>query len=262
MGSEVWEGYLGMLSGSTPSIYRFFGEVADMGERFVSYRMKPFDKDKALDFIIQNPHKSRELDELVGGVLREYMQQVLQMEGGELLELDAPVVEVVKQYASHCTLLRTPVHVNERTRHVDEFPEPEMPLRVMKQLQPIAIALQLVRGQKLTVDTVEPVLWVAYSLANDKRRAYLRAAVGLWKSGKRITKRTLSAVTGLHNTEVEYGVAALQALDVLRLRDHEGGSKEWVIQHAGLRQVVERLDPPDKSRFDLVDDSETEYDID
>ena len=43
----TWSGSIGILAGSTPSIYTHFEEVADMGERFIYYRMRPYDIEKA-----------------------------------------------------------------------------------------------------------------------------------------------------------------------------------------------------------------------
>ncbi len=49
-----WEGYVGILAGSTPSIYVNFEEVADMGERFIYYRMKPFNAVKATNVVFMD----------------------------------------------------------------------------------------------------------------------------------------------------------------------------------------------------------------
>ena len=251
----VWQGYMGMIAGSTPSIYRYFNEVADMGERFISYRMKNFDKDKALDFIDQNPYKSKELDEKLCAVFDEFIKGAVAGKTDDLLELDGEVVDEIKKVASHCTHLRTPLHMDERTGLVDEFPEPEMPMRVMKQLRPLAIGLQVVRGEKLTPATMEPVLWVAYSLANDKRRAYLRTAVGLEYYGKEITSRSVSAVTGLHSDIVKRGMDQLQVLGIIELKDEDAhGQKKWRLKHRGLQQIVMRLDTPAES-IEMINDT-------
>ena len=175
----VWEGFLGLISGSTPGIYRIFNEVADMGERFINYRMRPFNMEKALDHITNNPCPTAELDKKLADVLAGYIQHISQADDTGLMELEPWVEEELRTYSRHCTLMRTPVHIEDRSGLVDEFPEPEMPMRVMKQLIPLAKALQVVHQEKLTKESIVPLLWTAYSLANDKRRAYLRAVVGL-----------------------------------------------------------------------------------
>jgi hypothetical protein len=240
-----WEGFCGMIAGSTPQIYRVFNDVADMGERFVIYRMRPFDKRKALQHINNNPVPTRELDVKLGEILKEYISGV--MGGGldpEMLELDDWVEEEIAMYAEHCSFLRTSVHLDERSGLVDEFPEPEMPMRVMKQLIPLAKSLQVAQQAKLTKDSIIPLLWVAYSLSNDKRRAYLRTVVGLDLYGKEISSRTVSAVTGLHSEITKKGLDQLQALNIIELSKEDGNHKVWNLVHRGLRDVVMRVDPP------------------
>lgn len=240
----VWQGYVGMIAGSTPSIYRYFNEVADMGERFVSYRMQPFDSEKALDFILEHKHKSRDLDNLLADLFVTFLRESVTRRTDDLLELSSEIHQEIKLFARHCTLLRTPLHVDERSGLVDEFPEPEMPMRVMKQLEPLAVALQVVRGEKLDVEAIKPVLWVAYSLANDKRRAYLEAAIALEHHQKQVTSRSISAVTGLHTDIVKRGMDQLQALGLLELIDEDsGGQKKWRLTNYDLTKMVKRLRP-------------------
>jgi len=245
-GEMLWEGYMGMISGSTPSIYRFFGEVADMGERFVNYRMKPMDRDKALEFIVNNPMSSRDMDQAISGVLQEYMTGLMAVDytDSPLLTLSDEVNSDLSAAAKWFCLLRTPVHINERNEQVDEFPEPELPLRVMKQLVTLAKALQCVYGRPLSPKDTNALLWVGYSLSNDKRKRYLRSMVALEYQGKKITTRNLSALTGLHQEIIKIGVSSLQALGIVELTDETEGSKHWRLVHPELTKLVVRLDPP------------------
>ena len=239
-----WEGFLGMIAGSTPAIYRIFNEVADMGERFISYRMKDYDKEKALAFITNNPTTSKELDKAIADLIKVRIESLIADPRQDLLELEPRVIDRIMQFSSHCTLLRTPVHIDDRSGLVDELPEPEMPLRVFKQLLPLAKALQVVLGEKLNDETLKPLLWVLYSLADDKRRQYLKAAVSLKKTGKPITSRELSCLIGLSSEVIGKGMSQLQALDILKLKDEDSGAREWVVNNPGLVSVVELLDPP------------------
>jgi len=58
----TWEGYVGVLAGSTPSVYGHFEKVADMGERFIYYRMKEFDQKKAMTLAMERTVYGKELD--------------------------------------------------------------------------------------------------------------------------------------------------------------------------------------------------------
>ena len=237
-GQLEWSGYLGMIAGSTPSIYRFFGEVADMGERFVSYRMKAYDRDKVLEFVLNNPMKSSDRDEALAELIKTYLQGVLAEPG--VPELSDAVQQELKRYAQHCTLLRTPIHIDERMGLVDEFPEPEFPTRVMNQMAPLAKALGIVQQQEVTVDTLRPVLWIAWSLANDKRREFTKAVVGLDYHGKLVTDTALSQITGLDSLIVRRVMSSLLALGVVTL-ESEG---RWRLADRELAQLVRDIDPP------------------
>lgn len=250
----VWEGYLGMIAGSTPSIYRFFGEVADMGERFVNYRMKNLDHDKALDFITKNQLSSRDLDQALATLLSTRLQTVLDptTHRPELLTLSPDIISDLSTSARWFTLLRTPVHIDERSGHVDEFPEPELPLRVMKQLITLGKALQIIYQRQLTPDDLDALLWVGYSLSNDKRRRFLKAAISLEDYGKHITNRNISSVVGLSTDVVGKAMSSLQALNIVELTDDTAGVYKWRLLHHELSKLVRRLDPSEQLQ-DTID---------
>ncbi|HMA78801.1 MAG TPA: hypothetical protein VKP88_06790, partial [Candidatus Paceibacterota bacterium] len=181
------------------------------------------------------------------------MQVIMAGMSDDLLTLEDWVYEEIQEYALACCLLRTPVHIDERQGLVDEFPQPEFPMRVMKQLIPLAKALQVVTQAKLTKDTIVPLLWVGYSLSNDKRRRYLQAAVGLDLYGKEISARSISAVTGLHSEVTKKGMDQLQALGIITLKSEDSGKKVWKLSNKRLRKVVMRLDPPEAAINDVTD---------
>lgn len=245
----MWEGYLGMIAGSTPSIYRYFNEVADMGERFISYRMKAIDVHKAVQFVTENQHTSGSLNTTIAELIGEFLPKALQdlPKGKHLPKLHPETQAVIQNIAEHMTLLRTPVHVDERTGLVDEFPEPEMPFRVMKQLTYLATGMQCLMPDihaVLSKDMTDALEWTAYSLANDKRRAYLRSVVALDYQGKKITNRNISNATGLHPEIVSKGMSQLQAIGIIELSSEEdGGKKEWSIKNRALCETVRRIDP-------------------
>ncbi len=241
----TWEGYVGMISGSTPSIYRYFAEVADMGERFVSYRMKTFDKHKALDFITANQHSSRDLDGMLSELLGSYIKELMATPNlMSLAVLSDETKATISATAEHCTLLRTPVHIDERSGFVDEFPEPEMPFRVMKQLTYLAQGLQALNGGEMSKEMLHALEWVGWSLANDKRRSYLKAITILDYQSKKITARNISAITGLHKDVVKKGLDQFQALGIITLQGDDNGEYEWHLTHPELRALTMRVDPP------------------
>lgn len=244
----VWNGYMGMIAGSTPSIYRYFAEVADMGERFVSYRMKPFNVKNAVEFIGKNNVTSGRLNEALSDIVREYVPALLQglpQDQRFWPKLHDSEIAMIEEVSQHMTLLRTPVHTDERTGLVDEFPEPEMPFRVMKQLSYLATAMHCLQDDinaPLSEEMLTAIRWTAYSLANDKRRAYVRAVAGLDAVSKRITARNVSAVCGLHSDVVAKGLSQLQAIGIISLKGDEGGTREWIISNRSLIKLVIQID--------------------
>jgi len=255
----AWKGYLGMIAGSTPSIYRYFNEVADMGERFISYRMKKIDVHKAVEFVSNNSQTSKNLNEQIADIIRQFLPQLLHSlpDPKSRPNLHQETLDVIQNAAEHCTLLRTPIHVDERTGLVDEFPEPEMPFRVMKQLSYLASGMQCIvekPEEPLPKEFHDALEWTAYSLANDKRRAYIGAVVGLEYQGKKITSRNVSSATGMHTEIVAKGMSQLQALGIITLSDDENqGTKEWTITNRPLCKLVHKLDPVIISNEDVVD---------
>lgn len=256
----VWTGYLGMIAGSTPSIYRFFSEVADMGERFISYRMKKIDVHKAVEFVSNNSTTSKNLNEQIASLIAEFVPPLIQSlpDPKYRPKVHPETMKIIQDASEHCTLLRTPIHIDDRTGLVDEFPEPEMPFRVMKQLSYLAAGMQCIVDEPdkpLPKQFHDALEWTAYSLANDKRRAYISAVVGLEYQGKKITSQNVSAATGMHKEIVEKGMSQLQALGIISVNDENNQNKgKWAIKNRPLCQMVHRLDPVDGILEEVMED--------
>lgn len=241
----AWNGYMGMISGSTPLIYRFFAEVADMGERFVNYRMKVINKKKAIEFITNNPYTAMELDMEITELIKAFLAPLMAGGHEQYLRLSDEVNTKIADVSDHCTLLRTAVHIDDRNGFVDEFPESEMPFRVMKQLKYLAQALQVMNKGALTPDLLEAVEWTGWSLANDKRREYLKCCVALDRRSEKITARNISAMTGLHREVVKKGLDHLQSLKIISLYEEDvNGEYRWKFTNQELKDLTMRIDPP------------------
>lgn len=251
----TWEGHAGMIAGSTPAIYRHFSEVADMGERFINYRMKDLDEDKAVDFVMNKGMSSREMDEAIkisyGKYFHTIMPKVAEVRNMNI-KIDDETMDAIINISKAGTKLRTPVITDDREHFVSEFPIPEMPFRVMKQLTNVAKAFIVMHyaetGEtKLPTDLRTAIEWIGYSLADDKRRAYFNAVIGLEAQYLKPTARNISAYTGLHHTAVERGMSVLSAIGVVQLNeDADGGgkTKTWTVSDNRLKEIVKRIDPP------------------
>lgn len=251
--AQEWTGYIGMIAGSTPSIYRYFAEVADMGERFISYRMRPMDKRKAVSFVTQNNKTSSQLNNEIAALIADFMPGLLTSLPADALPVLHPETRAaIQEVSEYMTLLRTPVHVDERSGYVDEIPEPEMPFRVMKQLTYLAVGMQCLLPdptQPMPASMMKALLWTAYSLANDKRRSYIRAIAILHNNKMNITARNVSAHCGLHTDIVRIGLDQLQALGIIKLQADDVGEKTWTVDHEDMVKLVTQIE-------DLTVDSE------
>lgn len=247
-----WEGHAGMIAGSTPSIYRHFAEVADMGERFISYRMKDMDVEAAMSFIDKNGKSAKDTDNIMQELFEDYIKDLMPRIAGEHIPVDTATRTKIREISIAATKLRTPVIIDDREHFVSEFVVPEMPFRVYKQLMNIARAFMLIHHAEtgeteLPVDLQNAIEWCVYSIADDKRRAYFNAVIALNAKSIQTTARNISAYTGLHHTAVERGMSILSAIGVVSMNISKQGQTErkvWQVEDKKLEAIVKRIDPP------------------
>lgn len=248
----TWEGHAGMIAGATPAIYRFFADVADMGERFINYRMKDIDEDKAVDFVMANNLSAKEMDEKIKHMYAQYFNFIMPKIKETNIPVDDKTMAAIINISKAGTRLRTPVTTDDREHFVSEFPISEMPFRAMKQLTNIAKAFMVMHytetgEEELPEDLRTAIEWIGYSLANDKRRAYFNAVIGLEGKYMKATARNISAYTGLHHTAVERGMNVLSAIGVVQMNEDPDGERKvryWTAADTNLKEIVKRIDPP------------------
>lgn len=251
----TWEGYAGMLAGSTPAIYRHFSEVADMGERFVMYRMKDVDEEKMMDVIENNPLPVRVMDEKIAAIYNEYISGVMKVisEKPELLavELDDESKVLLRRAALAGTALRTPVLLHAYGEYVLEEPVKESPLRVWKQLLALAKTFMMLAKiedpevTKLPTYWREAVEWVAYSIADDKRRALYKAVLYLQNTPEKATVDSLARYLNKDKQYVKLEMKKMNAIGVIHNDNTEGLANDYYSTgHEYLTDIVRRLDPP------------------
>ena len=257
----TWTGHAGMIAGSTPQIYKLFAEVADMGERFIYYRMKDMDENKAVDFVMNRGLSAKATDEKLKELYGAYYASMMsKVENMPDVKVDDETRAAIIDIAKSGTRLRTPVITDDREHFVSEKPVSELPFRVMKQLENIAKAMTVMhysdtKEMVLPPDLRQAVEWFGYSLADDKRREYFKAVIameGTYIQGTtktlKATARNISAYTGLHHTAVERGMSVLSAIGVVKqnVATHDNEAKSWTIVDTKLREIVKRIDPPKK----------------
>lgn len=239
----TWKGKLGIIGASTASLYRHFEDIADMGERFMYYRMKPYDIDKAVDKSLNRTLYGQALDEHIGGLYSEYISDVVQGHATTPTFSDEDN-QKIKEMAKLAAVIRTSVHTNERTNEVDRIPEPEMPMRTALQLRGLALGMCLMNENEngsptLTEKNFRALEWCAFSLANDERRKTLQA-LSEYPAG--CTSAAIAMILGLPTSPTTAYLQQLAALRIChRIKDVGSNADLWQMDNEGMREIILRL---------------------
>lgn len=251
-----WEGSLGVIAASTPSIYKSFEYVADMGERFIYYRLKPLDPRKASAKAFSNKLYGKELDAAIAELYAEYSKAVTKTysDFGDLPmpDVDDAAEERITEIALFAARMRTPISLDRETGAVDRIPVPEMPMRIVLQFKALARAMAVMQYHEtgsfvLTERTIRAIEWCAYSLANEERRAVLRVLCN--KDGRMSTQDVGSAI-GLETGIAGKYLSHLMAVGLCERYGRGDGDEKakgngltWEVVDSGVREIVRRVDP-------------------
>lgn len=242
----TWKGELGVIAGCTPSVYRHFEEVADMGERFIYYRMRPFDADKAVLKALSNKLYGKELDAAIAELFEEYQKSVYESYK-ECAEptLSPKVIERIRKISMFAARLRTPISLDFKTGHVDRIPSPEMPMRVALQLSTTAKMLAIMEYHEsgsfeLKERALEELEWCGYSLANEERRGVLRTLCG-YAYGTEIRTAVIADAIGFETDMAGRVLHHLAAMKLVKRRIEQGGHL-WCIAEESEWKMVRRLE--------------------
>lgn len=215
-----WEGYLNIIAGSTPSIYAGFEEVADMGERFIYYRMKPFDAKRATEVSMKRGLFGHELDRKLAEMYAEYIKEAVQGSRDDLdkIVLSDEINERILRIAMFAEKVRTTQHTDWRGT-INRIPVPAMPMRVALQLTAMAKALAVIRFHETgSYDLGEAdariIEWCGYSLANEEKRTVLKILASM-EFGRELNTSTMADRVGLDTHIVSVTLQNLAAVGVL-----------------------------------------------
>lgn len=239
----TWSGYLGMLAGSTPSIYAHFEEVADMGERFIYYRMKDYNVENATRRSLDRTIFGKDLDEKLSELYATYIQSCID-NSDQVPQISPLVYERILSIAIFAAKLRTPTHYDRYSRTVDRVPIPEMPMRIASQLRTIARGLSVMRywdtgSWELSEDDIQYIEWCAYSLANEERRSCLRE-MARFDFEVYMKTQTIGDKIGLDTSVAQVNLQHLASIGIV-IRDGDANGLSWAIKDKEVWQIVRRL---------------------
>jgi hypothetical protein len=240
-----WKGYLGVIAGSTPSIYRHFEDVADMGERFVYYRMKEYDAEKATRLSMHRKYFGKELDSKLSDLYADYIKKVVKSHDGEAVELSDAVQERILKIALFAERIRTPVHMNWKGDEIDRIPVSAMPMRVALQLTSIAKALLVIRrfegGTELLEEDIIAIEWCGYSLANEEKRSCLRALAKI-DFDVNMSSLIVGDIIGLSTNTSNMILQNLAAVGVLKKTKQSGSNLVWKFINREDWETIRRVE--------------------
>jgi len=258
-----WNGSLGILAASTASLYHHFEGMADMGERFLYYRMKPFNGSRALETAMTRKLSGKALDTAIGALYHEYLSGVAS-HVTDVPKLHPDDIRAISEMAKIASIIRTPVSVDKFSGLVDRIPEPEMPMRTALQLRTLAggLAIMNVRDNgtsRLSDANLRALEWCAFSLANDERRATLRTLATYLRGA------SASAIGQSMRLPTKTAERVLEQLNALGLVTKTSGgptSDLWQLNNEKLIDAVRRaLDIEVSDDFFDVDNTFSETDF-
>lgn len=238
-----WKGALGVLAGSTPSIYGHFEEVSDMGERFIYYRMKDYDARKATHVALERRKFGKELDTELASGYDEYIKEVV-MRGGDDRALPKEIMDRIIEVAMFAERVRTNAHIDQwsRDKRIDKIPVPAFPMRVALQLVSVAKGLNEMRkyeGEVIGEKDMRIVDWLGWSLANEEKRACLIVLAKV-EFGLMMSTQSVADKIGLDTSVIGNVLQNLSAIGMLT-RSGGGGSLLWCIKNKEDYDCVQRV---------------------
>jgi hypothetical protein len=217
-----------------------------MGERFIYYRMKQYDEEKATRISMSRTVYGKELDEKLSALYLEYLKESVQKSMDEQIPaLSASVDERIIAIAMFAAKLRTPTHYDRFSKSIDKIPVSEFPMRVALQLRAIAHGLQVLTFQDtgafdVSERDIAHIEWCAYSLANEERRAVLRILAQQAYGATTSTQRVADTI-GLSTDIARMNLQHLTAIGVCE-RNGNGSEHVWSIKDKRAWSIVRRME--------------------
>jgi len=241
----TWKGSLGVLAGSTPSAYAMFEEVSEMGERFIYYRMKEYDPMKATRLALSRTIYGNDLDMKLSALYQEYMKDAMDSYKGEEIVMKEEAIERLIEISSLAEKIRTPVHMDFKNEKIVRIPIPAMPMRVAQQLLAISKGLAVMQNHEtgsFELDEEKMLImdWCCYSLANEEKRAVLKALASVGY-GMSLRTSVIADAIGLDTMVTRLILQNLTALSVLK-RTGSGDELHWKIQEERDHKTIRRVE--------------------
>lgn len=249
----TWNGSIGILAGSTPSIYTHFEEVADMGERFIYYRMKPYNVEHATRLSMERKLFGKQLDNTLADLYADYIKSCVQFINTHK-ETIPPISKAIEErlitISMFAAKLRTPVHYDRFTKAIDKIPISEMPMRISLQLRSLVIGCMCMHyhdtngeSWEIPEEYISYIEWCAYSLANEERRMCLSILCTV-DCGTFMRTQTIADKIGLNTNVIGTVLQHLAAVGLVE-RHGDDSSLTWRVASDDIWRIVRRMENMD-----------------
>lgn len=227
-----WKGHLGILAGSTPTIYRHLEEVADMGERFMYWRMHEYDEKKASELAMRRTVHGDTLDRIMAETYDTYVREVV----GSSVKPHLTETEITQiiDIAILAEKMRAVVRVDKFSKQIEHIPCPAFPMRTALQLRHIAEALSIMYGGALGEQGMQTIRWLGWSLANEEKRKCLQILAGQQEA---VSTQAVADVLGLDTTSTRNILQSLASVQLLT-RSGETSGHTWEFSHYEDKNLV------------------------
>lgn len=216
-----WKGHIGVIAGSTPTIYRHMEEVSDMGERFMYWRMHDYDEREATRVAMKRTMHGKELDDHLAGLYEEYIRGMVR--SGAKPNITDNEMEKIIDIAVLAEKMRTVVRPDRYTKQVEHLPCTAFPMRTALQLRHIGEALSIMYGGNLGEDGMQILRWLGWSLANEEKRKCLELLIS---QSDAIVTQTVADYIGLDTSATRSVLQALSSVGLLT-RTGTGDGLAW-----------------------------------
>lgn len=232
-----WKGHVGVIAGSTPTIYRHMEEVADMGERFMYWRMHDYDEREATRVAMKRTLHGKELDDHLASLYEEYIRDVVR--SGAKPNITEDEMEKIIDIAVLAEKMRTVVRPDRYTKQVEHLPCTAFPMRTALQLRHIGEALSIMYGGELGDKGMQILRWLGWSLANEEKRKCLELLVAQTVP---VVTQTVADYIGLDTSATRSVLQAMSSVGLIE-RTGTGEGLAWSMKHyKDTALIVETLE--------------------
>jgi len=291
----AWRGRVGAVAASTGIIYKYIGELAAMGNRFMMYHM---DKPDRIEVSLRAAENARNMEthrKRMRNAFKLFVEHVLKNIDIDDIEIKQETKERIVRVADLTARVRSGISKDSNTGEIDFVPDPEVGTRITQQLMTMATAFIAMNradesieddhaayeGQ-LTEDEIQHLFKIGFTSIPKTRRDVLMLMAeyenGVMASGvsqeqsisTNMASQYLRAIDALgvgtkskHNSNIIYHIKEKWRDMVLELEDKK--PKDAMLEPMEIARIDDRVEDEDDDGFgevELDDDDDLEFGID